>query len=150
MKRLRLGNDLQIAWSFMNDGQSFDLEGRDIILYLKSTYEEIRISDFEVRGNRIIWTFRGKDQKHLGTHSLTASVRDETGAMITIDQCNFVDLVDCSCQTGGKDTFPIETSVLNLQSLIETGVFGHAEEVLQSVCFIDFTSDFCNDFSTGL
>lgn len=121
MKDKRQGNDLKVAWSiFMQDGEPFRLEGKDVSLYLKNMFGRKELNDFATTGNIIQWTFYGKDQKNSGKYSLELVINEGEKGMITTDKCDFVNLVSCSCKLqGGEDAPNVETESIELTSTLE-------------------------------
>ena len=121
MKDKRQGNDLKVAWSiFMQDGEPFRLDGKDVSLYLKNMFGRKELSDFVTTGNIIQWTFYGKDQKNSGKYSLELVINEGEKGMITTDKCDFVNLVSCSCKLqGGEDAPNVETESIELTSTLE-------------------------------
>jgi hypothetical protein len=120
MKNLRKGNDLNVKWQLESEGEPFSLEGKDVTLYLKSAFGKTEINDFVVSGNAIYWTFYGKDQKHTGRYSLELLINEGKVGMVTVDVCNFVNLVSHSCSIGGNDAVGVETESVELQSELGT------------------------------
>ena len=121
MKDKRQGNDLKVAWSiFMQDGEPFRLDGKDVSLYLKNMFGRKELNDFVTTGNIIQWTFYGKDQKNTGKYSLELVINEGEKGMITTDKCDFVNLVSCSCKLqGGEDAPNVETESIELTSTLE-------------------------------
>ena len=130
MKDKRQGNDLKVAWSiFMQDGEPFRLDGKDVSLYLKNMFGRKELNDFVVTGNIIQWTFYGKDQKNSGKYSLELVINEGEKGMITTDKCDFVNLVSCSCKLqGGEDAPNVETESIELTSTLEYVAGGMSEE----------------------
>lgn len=116
----RQGNDLAVLWSIFKDGEPFDLRGRSLKLYLKNLHERKEVVDFSVTGNKIHWTFYGKDQDTLGKHSLILVANEDEKGMITTDACDFVRLVSCSCKIQNSEDAPnVETESIVLTSTID-------------------------------
>lgn len=130
MKDKRQGNDLKVAWSiFMQDGEPFRLDGKDVSLYLKNMFGRKELNDFVTTGNIIQWTFYGKDQKNSGKYSLEMVINEGEKGMITTDKCDFVNLVSCSCKLqGGEDAPNVETESIELTSTLEYVAGGMSEE----------------------
>lgn len=118
MKNIRIGNDIVVAWSILRDGAPFSLEGKDVTIYLKSPFKKEKVEDFSITGNRVSWTFFGKDQKALGKYALELVVNEDAEGMITTDFCGFVNLVSCSCKEGGEDDGNVATESIALTSNI--------------------------------
>jgi hypothetical protein len=76
-----------------------------------------------VENNTIEWVFKGVDQLQAGAgvYSLVLSVVDAQGAMVTTDACKFVELVACSCETGGADDAGVQTESVDLVSKVDIG-----------------------------
>ena len=121
MTNQRIGNDIRVKWALVLKGTSdpFILSGKNVSLYLRGVTGKKKIEDFSVAGNTITWTFYGKDQKHTGVYSLILVVNEGVEGMVTTDACNFVNLVSCSCKTGGSDDCGVYTETIELTSTIE-------------------------------
>lgn len=119
MKDIRKGNDINVAWKIMKDGAPFSLTGKDVHIYLKTPFGKREVKDFSVAGNTISWTFYGKDQNHLGKHSLELVINENEVGMISTDYCDFVNLVSCSCMVGGSDEGNITTESIELTTTLE-------------------------------
>lgn len=120
MKRIRIGNDINIAWAIMReDGNPFDLSNGRVSLYLKNYVRKEEVKGFSVEGNVISWTFLGKNQRNTGNHSLEMVINEGADGMITTDACDFVCLVPCSCKTGGSDDDGVRTESIELATTLE-------------------------------
>lgn len=120
MKDERIGNDINVIWSILQaEEQPLNLERYNCTLYLKNSFGKTKVNDFMIEGNVIRWTFKGKDQKNLGKHSLTLVLNEGMDDMHTTDACNLVNLVPCSCQVGGSDDDGIKTETIELTSTLE-------------------------------
>lgn len=108
------------------DGTPYSLAGKDITIYLKTRLEKKEVKDFSVAGNTISWTFYGKDQKHLGKHSLELVINENEVGMITTDKCGFINLVSCSCYEGGSDEGNITTESIELTTTLDEAAFWEA------------------------
>lgn len=124
MKRKRQYNDFTVRWSLVKKGtqEPFILEGMEVTLVLKNLFMRKEITDFTIQGNTIEWEFKGKDQTQLGVHTLTLTAVGDK--MVTTDACDFVDIVDCDCKTGGDDPAGLETQAIALTSVVEFGTGG--------------------------
>ena len=119
MKNERIGNDLNVVWSLMSGGQPFNIQGREVTIYLKSQFGKTEIKDFKLSGNMVLWTFYGKDQKYTGIYSLELVINEGEKGMITTDKCKFVNLVACSCKVGGESEPNVEIETIELTSVVE-------------------------------
>lgn len=121
MKRKRIHNDIKVTWVFLQDDLPYVIDQEKSKVYLHSPFGKSEISDFAVSENVVEWTFYGKDQKIPGKYSLTLSVNEGEEGMVTIDKCNFVELVSCSCKEGGSDECNVRTESIDLVSNISLG-----------------------------
>lgn len=118
MKSHRQGNDLNVRWK-LRTSPNLVLEDKSISLYLKDPYNQRKVTDYSIDNNTLSWTFRGADQKHCGIHTLTLCINEGKEGMITVDACSFVNLVSCSCRTGGTDDIGVETETVEIESDVE-------------------------------
>ena len=102
MKRIRLGNDINIAWSVFRNGQPEEFSGKELTLLMSNEYRTQEVTDYEVQDNVLSFTFWGKDQKSLGTYSLTLIENNGEEGMYTLDACDAFRLVARSCMEGGE------------------------------------------------
>ena len=128
MERIRKGNTFHIVWEIMNqeDNTPYNLAGRQLSLYLTSPYGKTKIEGFTTEGNEVRWTFEGKDQQHVGPHTMTLVENEGRDDMRTVDVCNAFELVRCSHEEGGEGTIKIETVHLS-------SVFGYTQRVDQEL-----------------
>lgn len=98
MKRIRIGNDIPIRWTILRSGQPEDFFGKTLKVLMRSVKETVEVTDYEIDGNVISWTFFGKNQKSGGTYSFTLIENEGKPEMFTTDACNALLLVNCSCQ----------------------------------------------------
>lgn len=140
MKEIRKGNDIVVTWSLKREGEPFILEGLSLTLYLKSMYDKKELSDYSVSGNKIIWTFYGKDQIHTGNYSLELVVNKDEKGMMTTDACNFVRIVSCSCRiSNGWDDCGIKTEIVDIESEVEYGGSYDDTELRDAITVLDET-----------
>ena len=101
MKRVRIGNDVNIHWSIFathgKDVTPYDLTGKNLKLYVSTMYGKEEHTDFETDGNVVIFKFSGKDQKYTGRYQLTLVENDGLADMHTVDECDAFELVNCLC-----------------------------------------------------
>ena len=98
MKRIRIGNDIPIRWTILRSGQPEDFSGKTLKVLMRSVKETVEVTDYEIDGNVISWTFFGKNQKSGGTYSFTLVENEGMPEMFTTDACDALLLVNCSCQ----------------------------------------------------
>ena len=121
MKDTRIKNDIKVMWHILNEGAPYDIEGKDVSLYLITPFGKVKIDDFTIDKNVIHWTFFGKDQKTVGIYGLEMSINEDREGMVTTDKCKFVRLVAHSCMVGGADEGNVETETIELTSNLELG-----------------------------
>lgn len=130
MRDQRQGTDVNIKWAIVANDAPFNLEGKDVKVYLKNIYRKTEVKDFSVEGNKLLWTFYGKDQKHTGKYSLELVINEGEVGMATTDKCDFINLVDCSCKIVNKtDDSNVEIDTIELTSTIEYGTQSVSIEV---------------------
>ena len=134
MKRIRIGNDINVVWSLMRDDAPFLLNAEKISLYLMTPYGRVELTDYSVEGNSVTWLFQGRHQKAIGKYTLVLVVNKGEEGMITTDACDFVNLVSCSCQLeGGKDEDGVETQTIVLESRVDVSSGESVTIVVDSV-----------------
>ena len=104
MKSIRIGNDINIKWTIERLGSPEPLSLHDLRLTMANGYDTWEVSNFELDGNVLSFTFPGKDQHKPGTYTLTLTGNAGDEGMFTFDACEVFRLVSTSCQAGGADT----------------------------------------------
>ena len=102
MKRIRLGNTIDIVWEIFlgkdKDKGKYDLTGKKLTIYLVSAFDRIKISGFTTEFNVLRFTFEGKDQKHAGRYQLTLVENEGSDDTRTLNLCDAFELVRESCK----------------------------------------------------
>lgn len=156
MRKVRIGNDIKVAWSLYHDYEPYIIEGKDVRLFLRNAYGRKEVFGFEVVGNKIVWLFEGTKQVYTGKHSLEVVVNEGQEGMVTTDYCDFVNLASCSTYCGEGDEYNVETEAVELTSTMEyvveqTGGGGGTidPELLEDYIPMmrEFSDDFNNDFA---
>ena len=154
MRDIRQGTDFNVIWNIkIKGGYPYNISEYPVKLYLNNRYGRIEVHDFFVKNDVVKWTFYGKDQKNLGLYSLTLVINEGEQGMVTIDHCNFVRIVEHSCQTGGEDSCNLKIEAVEIESTLGTltdADTGLLNEILCATCSLDFNEDFSNDFTTAL
>lgn len=120
MKKIRIGNDITVSWTITNkDGSPYSLKDRDLMLLYSTIRGPKKASDFSVASNVLTWTFPGKDQKELGSYTLTLVENNQEAGMLTIDYCEAFALVRRSCMTGGNDDDGIAVETVELSTTVD-------------------------------
>lgn len=131
MARYRIGFDMTILWAINDrDGSVFPLEDKEVHLYY--TCERGRFeADIEIQNsNIVVWHFYGKDQRALGTYTLTVEVFQSNGKRtIRKDICAAFALVGRDCEEcydngdahvneGGTLTLATKLDIYRMQPVI--------------------------------
>ena len=96
MKRIRIGKDICIRWEITTDGAAIPLEGRNLIVEIKSPFRVVRNIPFRVDGNTIIMTYYGTEQKWVGEYSVTLWENKGKQGQNVVDAINAFELVKTS------------------------------------------------------
>lgn len=103
MYKLRVGNDINIQWRILRDGTPEDFAGKELRLLMRGTSQTIEVTGYTIEGNVLKWTYLGKDQKGPSTFTFTLIENEGKEGMFTIDKCDVLRLVSCSCQADDDD-----------------------------------------------
>lgn len=158
MKRIRQGNDIVVTWSIYKGGKPYALDGVEIALYLSHAFGKTKIESFQINGNKIVWTFEGKTQKHTGDYSLILVINEDKRGMATTDKIDFVRLTPVTPCCEDDDEENVTTQTVELTSsmefaptVINTGGGGGSidPEILEGYMPMmrEFSDDFNNDFT---
>lgn len=136
MRNIRIGNDIEVIWSiYTGDGAdetAYNLDGRNLNLYLINCFGSEKVTSFDTDGNVLRWRFYGKDQKHIGRYSLILVENEGSEGMHTLDCCDVFNLVRRSCRSCDCGDENVEVLTLDIT--------GHISAVWPSVDD-DFDSD---------
>ena len=117
-RSIRIGKDFNVRWSINKvvDGerQPYELAGKELVLQYRTPYGLKEATEWKVVGNTIVWTFRGKEQKALGSYELVLTENGGKDGMVTVDTCRAFKLVAHSCEEteGSGSDIVIEDVVL--------------------------------------
>lgn len=101
MESIRIGNDINIEWSILRNGDPEKLEGKDLRVVMTNGYRKIEVKDLHFRDNVIRFTYLGKDQDYNGVYTLTLIENKGKEGMYTVDACDAFRLIPRSCSVGG-------------------------------------------------
>ena len=108
MKKIRIGNTVALTWNIKVSGEPYQLEGRQLKLYLSAPNAgRQEIEDFTVSDNSISMEWPAADQKVTGIYTLTLVENQGAAGMMSIDNCNAFQLVECSCMEGCDTESPL-------------------------------------------
>ena len=119
--RIRIGKDFNVLWSVFKivngQRQPYELEGKNVMLVLVSPYgSQAPVEGWTATGNVVQWTFRGKDQKFVGTYRLILVENAGSYGMVTVDSCDAFALVAHSCEESGGDASTVVIESIQLES----------------------------------
>lgn len=101
MEAIRIGNDINIEWSILRNGDPETLEGKDLRVVMTNGYRKMEVKDLHFRDNVIRFTYLGKDQDYNGVYTLTLIENKGKEGMYTVDACDAFRLIPRSCSVGG-------------------------------------------------
>lgn len=118
MKKIRIGNDIRITWTLMNDDRPYPVNVEHMRLFYEVDYRNIEITDYSVSNNIIAFTFLGKDQEFVGRYALKYVEYEGQGGMLTYDTKNAFALVPHSWQIEDPcdDTENVEIETVEITS----------------------------------
>ena len=131
MRKIRKGKDIVVRWSLYRNENGervpFAIDAT-AVLKVQTPYGTITATEVTIEGNVVSWTFRGKDQEHLGYYGLELVQNDGEKGMVTVDTCTAFALVAHSCEetpdVGGDvvtDAVMLEGEVAFAPLVIELG-----------------------------
>lgn len=158
MEKIRIGNDIRIRWEIhviADDGSRtpYDLEGKNLKLYLSNRYNRSECKEFTTEGNAVAVTFPGRKQKHLGSYQITLVENEGQDGMHTVDECEAFRLVAYTCLEGGDEDSSVKITHLRLNSVMHMGAEtgGASREELEALIGLsiphDMNEDFIEDFA---
>ena len=107
MKRFRIGNDISITWDVKRNGESVDLSGKEVYLYMTHAKGRETLIDKanDLTGSKVTYLFEGLKQRVLGRYTLTIDIRNANGSRYLIqDKCGAFELVGRSCVEEPEET----------------------------------------------
>lgn len=119
MKSVRIGNDIHIQWSLLNEGEQFFLEGKDVTIYQSCKYETRKITDLSISGSTVTWTFFGKEQKYVGTYSVQLVINEGKENMVTTDVRKFVNITPHCCDVDDSEEPDFVVESVHLQTEVK-------------------------------
>ena len=117
MRRIRIGNDIQVSWEVKTGGESISLEGRQLKLYVRSAYQKQEIKDFVVEGCTISFTYLASMQRITGVRAIILNDATKGSPEKTICTDQAFTLVAHSCEENDDDV-DFEDFMVSLQSNI--------------------------------
>lgn len=102
MKRIRIGNDIHIEVTLMDGETPFLAEGKDLHVWLNSTFNSVPVKDFGVSENKVAFDFPGSSQEFCSNYSVTIKV-EEGDEVYLSDTPDIFKIVENSVLTGDED-----------------------------------------------
>lgn len=99
MRKIRIGNDIQVSWEVKTGGEAVSLEGRTLRLYVRSAYQKQEITNFSVSGCVITFTYPASMQKSTGARAVILNDTTDGQERTTCADAAFV-LVSHSSEEG--------------------------------------------------
>ena len=103
MYKVRVGNDINVQWRIFRNDSPEDFSGKTLRLLMRGTSQTIEVRDYVLEGNVIKWEYKGKDQRGPSTFTFTLIENEGKDDMFTVDKCDVLRLVSCSCQADDDD-----------------------------------------------
>ena len=120
MKRIRIGNDININVSVTRDGSKENFTGKTVSILLESSVRSYPITNFIINENIISFSFPGSIQEDCGDYSVT--IKQEWGNNQNIsDTYEAFKLVERSYMTGGTDNFDVYVETVDITTNVSTG-----------------------------
>jgi|GEM_PF-6863252 len=123
MRKIRIGNDIQVSWEVKTNGEVVSLEGRQLRLFVRSAYQKQEITNFSVSGCVVSFVYSASMQKSTGARALVLNDATEGSPEKTICADQAFTLVAHSCEESDDDT-DFEDFMVSLQSNVLVGLPG--------------------------
>ena len=127
MKKIRINNDIPIRWSIKRNSLPEDFGGKQVAVRLLDKNGKAAMWNYHIEGDKIVGTFRGKDQDVTGVYRLELIENSGSDGMVVLDYLDAFSLVarlKNTTSTGVDDDSSIGTNPVELTSEITTGVTG--------------------------
>jgi hypothetical protein len=120
MRKVRIGNDINVRWEVKTDGQAVSLEGKTLKLYVRSAYRKEEITTFTVEGCVVSFTYPASMQRMTGARAVILEDATEGAPRRTVCADQAFTLVAHSCEENDDDV-EFEDFVVSLQSNVLIG-----------------------------
>lgn len=149
IKTFRIGNEIQIKWPILTNGEETSLDGRRLSLYLSDQWgNDRKVEKFGTEGNVIVFTFLASEQYKTGVYRLTLFENEGLEHQTACDYCYAFRLVAHSCDipTDMKDgDLPLDSTVMDV------GIHGlSAYEIAVNYGYEGSEEQWAKDFNTVL
>lgn len=149
MKTFRIGNEIQVRWPILTNGEETSLSGRDLTLILSDQWGNDReVKTFGTEGNVIVFTFLASEQFKTGVYRLTLYENYGKLHQIATDYCFAFKLVAHSCDIPSD----MSSSELPLDSTnVDVGIHGlSAYEIAVNYGYEGSEEQWMREFQTVL
>lgn len=122
--KIRIHKDIAVRWTIRTNGEDMPLAGRDISVMLTDPYDgKTKMAIGVVDANVVVFTWYGKDQKHLGKYILTAVENAGKEGSTCLDAVDFVTLVRYTSEEDEQQTAEgLDTESVDLEGdLLQNG-----------------------------
>lgn len=120
MRKVRIGNDINVRWEVKTDGQAVSLEGKTLKLYVRSAYRKEEITTFTVEGCVVSFTYPASMQRMTGARAVILEDATEGAPRRTVCADQAFTLVAHSCEENDDDV-EFEDFMVSLQSNVLIG-----------------------------
>jgi hypothetical protein len=120
MRKVRIGNDINVRWEVKTDGQAVSLEGKTLKLYVRSAYRKEEITTFTVEGCVVSFTYPASMQRATGARAVILEDATEGAPRRTVCADQAFILVAHSCEENDDDV-EFEDFMVSLQSNVLIG-----------------------------
>ena len=120
MRKVRIGNDINVRWEVKTDGQAVSLEGKTLKLYVRSAYRKEEITTFTVEGCVVSFTYPASMQRMTGARAVILEDATEGAPHRTVCADQAFTLVAHSCEESDDDV-EFEDFMVSLQSNVLIG-----------------------------
>lgn len=120
MRKVRIGNDINVRWEVKTDGQAVSLEGKALKLYVRSAYRKEEITTFTVEGCVVSFTYPASMQRMTGARAVILEDATEGAPRRTVCADQAFILVAHSCEENDDDV-EFEDFMISLQSNVLIG-----------------------------
>ena len=125
MRKIRIGNDIKVVWAIkVNGGEAKLSELKDTALELSDSCGGKNRVGFSIENESVIFDWRAKDQWHTGRYTLTFWANFGKEGQAVIDCCDFVNLVNRSCESDDTCSGLHLSETVKLNGELSLGVQG--------------------------
>lgn len=128
MRKIRIGKDIVIRWAILTNGEAVSLEGRNLKLVIVDAIGNKLDLGYKIESNTIETTFRGTEQKMIGTYRLTLWENYGEDNQSVVDYCDAFRLVGYTCQEednveGIQTNTLINLGTSNFEIISKNGIY---------------------------